>query len=45
MTSPVKWTESIEYLLGRGDMSFEELGPGRVLTGLIRKIKAGAKPS
>ncbi len=37
--SPVRWTDSIRYLLGQGDMEFDEIGPGKVLTGLIRKIR------
>ncbi len=39
ITSSVKWTESICYLMNQGDMAFEEIGPGKVLTGLIRNIK------
>lgn len=44
MTSSVKWTESICYLMGKGDMAFEQIGPGNVLTGLIRSIKRDCKP-
>jgi len=39
ITSPVRWTESIQYLMEQGDMKFEEIGPGSVLTGLIAKIR------
>jgi malonyl CoA-acyl carrier protein transacylase len=41
ITHPVKWTESIQYLLSQQESEFEEIGPGTVLTGLITKIKNG----
>ena len=36
---PVKWAESIQYLMGQGEMEFKELGPGKVLTKLIADIR------
>ncbi|TWH49323.1 ACP S-malonyltransferase [Sporomusa sp. KB1] len=39
LTSPVKWNESIKNLLILGEMEFEEIGPARVLTGLVQRIK------
>lgn len=42
MTHSVKWTESIRYLIGRGDMAFEKIGPGKVLTRLIQGIQKKA---
>jgi len=44
MTSPVQWTDSIRYLMGKGVTEFEEIGPGNVLTGLIRRIKKECTP-
>lgn len=38
ITHSVKWVNTVEYLLAQGESDFEEIGPGRVLTGLIRKI-------
>ncbi|WP_010630986.1 ACP S-malonyltransferase [Sporolactobacillus vineae] len=40
--SPVRWTESIEKLAALGVDTYVEVGPGRVLSGLIRKIRRGA---
>jgi malonyl CoA-acyl carrier protein transacylase len=35
----VKWTETIQYLLGNGEQEFVEVGPGSVLTNIFAKIK------
>ena len=43
-TYPVKWTESIRYLMSQGEMAFEEIGPGNVLTKLIKKIQTETIP-
>ncbi|MGC8503855.1 MAG: ACP S-malonyltransferase [Acidithiobacillus sp.] len=37
--SPVRWTESIRYLARQGATTFLELGPGRVLSGLGKRIE------
>ncbi|MBZ9609911.1 ACP S-malonyltransferase [Clostridium estertheticum] len=39
IVSPVRWTESIHYLLDRGITEIIQVGPGDVITGLIRTIK------
>lgn len=36
--NPVRWTETIRYLAARGISRFVEVGPGAVLTGLLRNI-------
>ena len=38
MTHSVQWTETVRYLRAQGEMEFEEVGPGKVLTNLIKRI-------
>jgi len=38
LTSPVRWTQSVQAMIADGADSFTELGPGAVLQGLIKKI-------
>jgi [acyl-carrier-protein] S-malonyltransferase len=38
LTAPVKWTQSIQQMIADGATSFTEVGPGKVLQGLLRKI-------
>jgi [acyl-carrier-protein] S-malonyltransferase len=38
VTSPVRWDDSVRAMAGRGVTTFVEVGPGRVLGGLIRRI-------
>ena len=38
LTSPVRWTQSVQQMIADGATSFYEFGPGDVLKGLIRKI-------
>jgi len=43
LTSCVQWNRSIEYMAAQGIDEFVEFGPGRVLTGLVRRIDRGVK--
>lgn len=38
LTSSVRWTESVQYMIGQGVTTFVEVGPRNVLQGLIRRI-------
>lgn len=38
LTAPVKWTQTIKQMERDGATSFTEVGPGRVLSGLIKKV-------
>ena len=38
IAKPVLWISSIRYLMGIKNMRFEEIGPGNVLTNLVKKI-------
>jgi [acyl-carrier-protein] S-malonyltransferase len=42
LTAPVKWTQSVQAMIKDGASSFTELGPGKVLAGLIGKIDSQA---
>lgn len=38
ITQPVFWTKTIEYLQTKPEICFQEIGPGTVLSGLLRRI-------
>ncbi len=38
LTSPVRWTQTVKNMISDGAVSFTEVGPGKVLQGLIKKI-------
>ena len=43
LTAPVKWTQSVQQLLADGATHFSEVGPGKVLQGLVKKIDRSAE--
>ena len=43
VSAPVRWQDAVERLAGEGVDTFVEVGPGRVLSGLVKKIAAGAR--
>jgi [acyl-carrier-protein] S-malonyltransferase len=43
LTSPVRWTESVEWMVAHGVECFVEVGPKKVLTGLLRRIAPAAE--
>lgn len=40
---PVRWRESIQYMISEGTSTFIEIGPGKVLSGLIKRINKEVK--
>ena len=42
VTGTVRWRESIVYMAGHGVTRFYEIGAGKVLTGLVKRIADGA---
>lgn len=40
LTAPVKWTQSVQSMIRDGASTFTEVGPGKVLQGLVKKIDA-----
>ncbi|MBI2721195.1 MAG: ACP S-malonyltransferase [Bacteroidetes bacterium] len=43
LTAPVKWTQSVQQMVADGATQFIEVGPGKVLQGLVKKISAGTE--
>ena len=43
LTAPVRWTQSVQHMVADGATSFTELGPGKVLQGLVGKIAPGVE--
>jgi [acyl-carrier-protein] S-malonyltransferase len=43
LTGPVRWTQTIRNMVADGASMFTELGPGKVLQGLINKIEGSVE--
>ena len=43
LTAPVRWTQSVQQMIEDGAKHFTEVGPGKVLQGLVRKINREAE--
>ena len=41
VSSPVRWQQSVERMIADGTDEFVEIGPGRTLSGFLRKIDRG----
>ncbi len=45
LTAPVRWTQSVQQMVADGATHFVEVGPGKVLSGLVKKIHREAEVS
>jgi [acyl-carrier-protein] S-malonyltransferase len=45
LTAPVRWTQSVQQMVEDGATHFIEVGPGKVLQGLVKKIYREAEVS
>ena len=45
ITSRVRWRESVSYMIKEGVVDFVEIGPGKVLSSLVKKIDSNAQVS
>ncbi|MFV9552249.1 ACP S-malonyltransferase [Algibacter sp. PT7-4] len=43
LTAPVKWTQSVQQMIADGATLFTEVGPGKVLQGLVKKINRASE--
>jgi [acyl-carrier-protein] S-malonyltransferase len=43
LTAPVRWTQTVKNMISDGAVSFVEVGPGKVLQGLIKKVDRNAE--
>lgn len=43
LTAPVRWTQSVQQMIADGATHFTEVGPGKVLQGLVKKINSEAE--